>query len=188
MAKTWLEEPGTSRTSPMMWQKESGTRKGGEKWKDGKEKETCSDKRETETEMMGPSSYGCLARENHKAKQGRRDETDRRWMKKIKCVTYSVAKHWSPGTKALWEIRFYQKSTVLLIPMKVFCHLVWEIGQSIKANIRWQSSAIFALQNRAKDYLVWLLDDTNLCAIHAHRQTIMPRDIQLTCRIHAEQN
>ena len=61
-----------------------------------------------------------------------------------------------------------------------------EIGQSIKVNIRWQSSAIFSLQNGAKDYLVQLLDDMNLCAIHAHRQMIIPRDIQLTHRIHNE--
>ena len=81
--------------------------------------------------------------------------------------------------KALQEIRFYQKSTVLLIPMKVFCHLVREIGQSIKANIRWQSTAIFPLQNGTKDYMVRLFNDANLCAVHAWRQTIMPQDIHL---------
>ena len=63
--------------------------------------------------------------------------------------------------------------------MKVFCHLVREIGQSIKANIRWQSTAIFTLQNGAKDYMVRLFDDANLYAIHAWRQIIMPQDIQL---------
>ena len=61
--------------------------------------------------------------------------------------------------------RFYQKSTVLLIPMRVFlfCWLVREIGQGINASIRWQSTAIFALQNGAEDYMVRLSDDTNLC-------------------------
>ena len=49
--------------------------------------------------------------------------------------------------KVLREIRFYQKSTVLLIPVKAFCSLVREIGQNVKGNIRWQSCAIFALQN-----------------------------------------
>ena len=48
-----------------------------------------------------------------------------------------------------------------------------EIGQSIKANIRWQSTAIFTLQNCAEDYMVWLFDASNLCAIHAQRQTTM---------------
>ena len=81
--------------------------------------------------------------------------------------------------KVLQEIRFYQKSTVLLIPMRVFCHLVRKIGQSIKANIRRQSTAIFTLQNGAEYYMVRLFNDANLCAIHARRQIIMPWDIQL---------
>ena len=51
--------------------------------------------------------------------------------------------------------------------MWVFCRLVKEIGQGIKSDLHWQSSAIFTLQNGAEDYLVRLLDDMNLCAIYA---------------------
>ena len=58
----------------------------------------------------------------------------------------------------------------------------------IKLNLCWQSSAIFTLQNGAEDYLVRLLDDTNLGAIHACQQTFMLKDIQLSCRIHGEWN
>ena len=101
---------------------------------------------------MESSSHGCqLMRENWKAKPGRKDETERGWMKNIKRVTNMGIKQGRPGIKSLWEIEFYQKSTVPLIPMKVFCHLVREIGQSIKGNIRWQSTAIFTLQNGARD-------------------------------------
>ena len=60
--------------------------------------------------------------------------------------------------------------------MRVLCHLVREIGQGIRANIGWQSTAIFAPQNGAKDYMVRLFDDANLCVIYAWRQTIMPQD------------
>ena len=60
------------------------------------------------------------------------------------------------------------------------------VGQGFKPNIRWQSTAIFALQNGAEDYLVRLFDDANLYTIHARRQTIMPHDIQLVRRIHGE--
>ena len=81
--------------------------------------------------------------------------------------------------KGLMRNKILSKSTVLLIPVRVLCHLVREIGQGIKANIRCQSSAIFALQNVAEDYMVRLFDDANLCAIHAQRQTIMPQNIQL---------
>ena len=67
--------------------------------------------------------------------------------------------------------------------MKVFCYMVREIGQNIKANMSWQSTAIFILQNGAKDYTDKLFDDANLYAIHAWRQKIMSQDIQLAQRI-----
>ena len=48
---------------------------------------------------------------------------------------------------------------------------------------RWQSQAIQALQEASEAYLVHLFEDTNLCAIHAKRVTIMQKDIQLARRI-----
>ena len=48
------------------------------------------------------------------------------------------------------------------------------------------SSAVLALQEAAEAYLVGLFEDTNLCAIHAKRVTIMPKDIQLARRIRGE--
>ena len=51
---------------------------------------------------------------------------------------------------------------------------------------RFQSTAIGALQEAAEAYLVSLFEDTNLCAIHAKRVTIMPKDIQLARRIRGE--
>ncbi|KAJ0169910.1 PREDICTED: histone H3.1-like [Elephantulus edwardii] len=74
-----------------------------------------------------------------------------------------------PGTVALREIRRYQKSTELLIRKLPFQRLVREIAQDFKTDLRFQSSA-----------------DTNLCAIHAKRVTIMPKDIQLARRIRGE--
>ena len=91
-----------------------------------------------------------------------------------------------PGTVALREIRRYQKSTELLIRKLPFQRLVREIAQDIKTDLRFQSSAIMALQEASEAYLVGLFEDTNLCAIHAKRVTIMPRDIQLARRIRGE--
>jgi len=91
-----------------------------------------------------------------------------------------------PGTVALREIRKYQKSTDLLIRKLPFQRLVREIAQDYKADLRFQSSAILALQEAAEAYLVSLFEDTNLCAIHAKRVTIMPKDIQLARRIRGE--
>ena len=91
-----------------------------------------------------------------------------------------------PGTVALREIRRYQKSTELLIRKLPFQRLVREIAQDFKTDLRFQSSAVLALQEASEAYLVGLFEDTNLCAIHAKRVTIMPKDIQLARRIRGE--
>jgi len=96
-----------------------------------------------------------------------------------------------PGTVALREIRKYQKSTDLLIQKLPFSRVVREIALDMMtdmndyedAGLRWQSSAILALQEATEAYLVHLFEDANLCAIHAKRVTIMQRDIQLARRI-----
>jgi len=80
-----------------------------------------------------------------------------------------------PGTVALREIRRYQKSTELLIRKLPFQRLVREIAQEFKTDLRFQGSAVLALQEAAEAYLVGLFEDTNLCAIHAKRVTIMSK-------------
>ena len=91
-----------------------------------------------------------------------------------------------PGTVALREIRKYQKSTELLVRKLPFQRLVREIAQEYKTDLRFQSSAVLALQEASEAYLVGLFEDTNLCAIHAKRVTIMPKDMQLARRIRGE--
>ena len=91
-----------------------------------------------------------------------------------------------PGTVALREIRRYQKSTELLIRKLPFQRLVREIAQEFKTDLRFQSTAILALQEASEAYLVGLFEDTNLCAIHAKRVTIMPKDVQLARRLRGE--
>ena len=93
-----------------------------------------------------------------------------------------------PGALALAEIRKYQKSTENLIPKLPFRRLVKEIihnGMG-KPGMRIQSAALEALQEAAEVYLVRLLDDANLCALHSRRVTLMPKDIQLARRIRGE--
>jgi histone H3 len=93
-----------------------------------------------------------------------------------------------PGTVALREIRKYQKSTDLLVRKLPFQRLVREIASGFRGDLRFQSSAIAALQEASEAYLVGLFEDTNLCAIHANRVTIMERDVQLAQRIRGERN
>ena len=91
-----------------------------------------------------------------------------------------------PGTVAVREIRKYQKSTDLLIRKLPFQRLVKEIAQEIRTDTRFQSSAVLALQEATEAYLVGLFEDTNMCAIHANRVTIMDKDVFLARRIRGE--
>jgi len=93
-----------------------------------------------------------------------------------------------PGTVALREIRRYQKSTEMLIRKLPFQRLVREVAQEFQADIRFQSQALLAIQEAAEAYLVGLFEDTNLCAIHAKRVTIMPKDMMLARRIRGERS
>ena len=93
-----------------------------------------------------------------------------------------------PGCLALQEIRHYQKRTNLLIRKLPFQRLIRELTQKFKVDVRFQSSALMALQEAAEAYLVRLFEDTNLCAIHTKRVTLMPKDIQLARRIRGKRN
>lgn len=91
-----------------------------------------------------------------------------------------------PRATALRIIRKYQRSTHLLIRKLPFQRLVREIAQDYKIGLHFQSMAILALQEASEAYLVGLFEDINLCAFHAKRVTIVPKDIQLARRIRGE--
>ena len=93
-----------------------------------------------------------------------------------------------PGAAALREIRQYQKSTDLLIHKLPFQRMVREIACDIVKGdfVRFQGSALLALQVAAEAYLVELFQDTNRCATVAKRVTIMQRDMQLALRIRGD--
>ena len=91
-----------------------------------------------------------------------------------------------PSHLALNEIRHYQKRVNLLICKLPFQHLVWEIMQAFNIEVHFRSAAITALQEASKANLVRIFKDSNLCAIHTKRVTLMPKDIQLACCICGE--
>ena len=90
------------------------------------------------------------------------------------------------GTAALKDIRHFQKTLALLIRRLPFQRLVRKIAKDFKTDLRFQSAALLCLQEATEAYLVGLLKDANLCAIHARRITIMPRNIKLARRIRRE--
>ena len=83
---------------------------------------------------------------------------------------------------ALKEIQKYQKGADLnrRVP---FQRLVRQIIQKRRESLKLQSSAVLVLQDAGEAFLVGLMEQANLCTIHAKRVTIMPQDIQLACRI-----
>jgi histone H3 len=85
--------------------------------------------------------------------------------------------------RAIQEIRKFQRTTHFLIRRLPFARLVKEITTGYHHALRWRVDAIEALQHSAEDYIVNLLTDANLCAIHAKRVTIMPKDLYLARRI-----
>ncbi|KDE07030.1 hypothetical protein, variant [Microbotryum lychnidis-dioicae p1A1 Lamole] len=101
-------------------------------------------------------------------------------------------KRFKPGTVALREIRKYQKSTDLLLRKLPFARVVREIASDFfdddgqRVGLRWQASALMALQEATEAYLIHLFEDANLCALHARRVTIMQRDMQLVRRLRGD--
>ena len=93
---------------------------------------------------------------------------------------------WRPGTVALREVRKLQKSTELLVAKAPFSRLVREVAETHKAGLRFQASAVAAIQEATEAFVVSLLSDANLAALHASRVTAMPRDLQLVRRLRGE--
>lgn len=100
-------------------------------------------------------------------------------------VVKKVKRHNKKGQLALKEIKKFQKSTDQLIRKAPFQRLVREITQSLdkESDLRWRPSALEAIQEAAEAFLVQRFEDANLCAIHAKRVTIMPKDMELARRL-----
>ena len=126
------------------------------------------------------------ARKSTGGKAPRKQLATKAARKFVRAAGIRKPKRFRPGTVALREIRKYQKSTDLLIRRTPFQRLVRELAQDYRADIRFQASALMALQEASEAYLVKLFEDSNLCAIHAKRVTIMPKDIQLSRRIRGD--
>jgi histone H3/H4 len=101
--------------------------------------------------------------------------------------TTSRTYRYRPGTVALREIRKLQTSTRNLISGAPFRRLVRQITtDNFKDGIRFQSTALEAMQDATEAFLVHVLADANLCALHAGRVTVMPKDLQLARRLRGD--
>ena len=139
-----------------------------------------------EVDHDDPKDSGVLVVNSSRPELNRRSTEAQRGRER-KSVRKKLNKRFRPGVKALQEIRKYQKSTNLLIPRLPFSRLIREIAQNILGyqhqEYRFQSVALMALQEACEAFMVTLFEDTLLCAIHAKRVTILPKDMCLARRI-----
>ncbi|KAG0641073.1 histone-fold-containing protein [Tuber brumale] len=122
------------------------------------------------------------------AKKGHNSKANNKAKSKLKTPA-KVKLRYRPGERALREIRMMQRTVKAAIPNAPFYRLIRELANDRvrmiagRENYRWQSTALQALKEATEAYLVHLLEDGNLCAIHARRVTIMVKDIRLARRI-----
>ncbi|XP_055337588.1 histone H3-like centromeric protein cid [Paramacrobiotus metropolitanus] len=89
-------------------------------------------------------------------------------------------------SRVLQEIKKMQRGTELLLRKLPFGRLTKEVSQKFGASPydrRWSAHALLAMQEAAESYMVTYFEDANLCAMHANRVTIMPKDMQLVRRL-----
>ena len=93
------------------------------------------------------------------------------------------SRRYRPGTRALMDIRRYQKSTEFLIRKFPFQCLVREIMLDLRKQLRIQSTAFLAVE-ATEAYLVKMFEQAQHIAIHGRRVTVMERDLLLWRRLH----
>ena len=103
--------------------------------------------------------------------------------KKVSTGGVKKPHHYRPSTVALWEICKYQRSTDLLCRRLSVACLIRDITQDFKVGLHFQATAFLAIQEAMEAWLVCLMEDMNLCAIHAKTVTIGPKDLSLVRRI-----
>ena len=93
-----------------------------------------------------------------------------------------------PGKVALKEIKKYQSTGSLLLPKAPFRRIVRDMFQQFFGDLKLAAGIFDPLQEAAEAYLVSLFQDANLLCVHAHRQTITPKSIQIARCIRGERS
>ena len=140
----------------------------------------------------GRSTFQQVAFWNRTGRMGQENESERGYMERAKKQHDDqgrLLRRNRPGTVALREIRFYQKSRVLLIPIRAFQRWAREVAMDVgHIQVRWQQVALYNLQVAAEAYIVGFLSDTNICAIHRKLVTIYPKDMIVAKRLRCHTN
>ena len=108
-------------------------------------------------------------------------------MKIVKNKEPKRRRRYRPGTVALRQIRRYQSGGELLVAKMPFRRLVREITiANAPQGLRYQDSALMALQEATEQYLVSLFQDSYLCSLHGGRVTLTVKDMVLAKKIRGD--
>ena len=129
-----------------------------------------------------------VAHWNRMARVKKKSETLQGWLKKTQRKRdgqNQLLRRMKPGTKALREICFYQCCQTFLIPVSPFHRVVRQICIEMEGggDLRWQSTALFALQSSTEAYMAGFFQDANLCTIHRKVITVNRKDVWLAVEV-----
>lgn len=102
---------------------------------------------------------------------------------RLRTANRVMVRRYRPNVRVLREIRQFQQSTDLLLPLRPFQRLVKEVASNIPGDYRFQSTAILALQEASEAFLVSLFQEAQACSSHCNRKVVTPEDMQLALRI-----
>lgn len=128
--------------------------------------------------------FKTLKKMPHGSSKKRSSET-RNSKKRNSAKSNSAKKRAKPGAIALKEIREYQKQTTMFLQTRPFCRAIRMLmiphqpRAKEESQYRFQASALEILQEASESFLVGIFEDTNACAIHEKRVTILARDVDL---------
>lgn len=143
-------------------------------------------KNASKTKDVDPESSSSDASPEPRVSKGLMRPPSKGLMRPYSTVSKKGARRWKPGTVALREIKHIQKGTELLVPRLSFARVVRQIAQDkVRAvtTFRWTGHALLAAQYATENYLIGLMMDAQLCAIHSKRITIQMKDIWLARRL-----
>ena len=90
----------------------------------------------------------------------------------IRMITYIKTKKITKNFKKSKKLGYYR-----------YIHNHYRLIDRSAPSLRFQSTAILALQEASESFLVTMFEDVNVCAIHAGRVTIQPKDMMLWNRM-----
>jgi histone H2A len=117
------------------------------------------------------------------------EKTDGGKKKYKKKATKGGPRKLRPGTKALREVRKYQKmGGCLLFAKEPFGRLIREVAQDYDAELKFTAKSLELIQLYVEAYLVKVMANANELVVYGGKQTISPKEIDLARHLMGDRN